>query len=268
VLPCNVCLLSCRAELAEKQRQKEERAAAAVAIKASKTAATAAAAAAGAAGRAAAAQQVSWLPRQLHAYMYVCVPIGHLTGLAQCNSGACAQLTCCIGASSSGCPAYCTNASAHAAAAETAVAACVQAAADAKHVAKAPSATTADSSSFKTPAPPKAATRLGGGLDATAAAAAGGGAKGPCAGGDREVSPSLTITVLDPVSTGVCCSGRLRMTPSGASPEHPVGHFMPLHVWCLHYSSGVLQPAYPDDFSSAADGHIRALAEYILSACK
>lgn len=69
----------------------------------------------------------------------------------------------------------------------------------AKHPAKQPAGGAADHSSFKTPAPPKAATRLGG-ADAAAAGAAGGKAAGGAgAGGD---SPSLTITVLDPVSTG------------------------------------------------------------------
>jgi hypothetical protein len=74
----------------------------------------------------------------------------------------------------------------------------LQAAAEAKHTAKPPAPTSAaDHSSFKTPAPPKAATRLVG-ADAGAAAA---GAKVAAAAGD---SPSLTITVLEAVSTGVC----------------------------------------------------------------
>jgi hypothetical protein len=45
-------------------------------------------------------------------------------------------------------------------------------------------------------------------VDAAAAAAGVGGARGPGAGGDREVSPSLTITVLDPVSSGEYVSMR------------------------------------------------------------
>jgi hypothetical protein len=87
-----------------------------------------------------------------------------------------------------------------------------QAAADAKHPAKQPAAAAADSN-FKTPAPPKAATRIGAGADAAAAAAAGGGgsraagAGGSGTGGD---SPSLTITVLDPVSTGGCVQHSMR----------------------------------------------------------
>jgi hypothetical protein len=78
----------------------------------------------------------------------------------------------------------------------------LQAAAEAKHAAKQPAAGAADhNNSFKTPAPPKAATRLGG---ADAAGAAGVRAAAAAAAG-REDSPSITITVLDPVSTGVCC---------------------------------------------------------------
>lgn len=74
----------------------------------------------------------------------------------------------------------------------------MKAAGDAKPTAKQAPASTADNSSFKTPAPPKAATRLGG---AEAAAAAAGG-KAAAAGGGGGDSPPLTITVLDPVSTG------------------------------------------------------------------
>jgi hypothetical protein len=66
----------------------------------------------------------------------------------------------------------------------------------AKHPMKQPAI---DHSSFKTPAPPKAATRLGG-ADAAAAGAVGGRAAGGAGAGGH--SPSLTITVLDPVSTG------------------------------------------------------------------
>jgi hypothetical protein len=97
----------------------------------------------------------------------------------------------------------------------------VQAAAEAqKHLTKHPAAAAAEASSFKTPAPPKAATRLGGAEEAAAGAGTSKAAAGAAAGAD---SPSLTITVLDPVSTGehceqwaagwaCCCASRLRVT--------------------------------------------------------
>lgn len=76
----------------------------------------------------------------------------------------------------------------------------MQAAAEAKHAAKQPPVGAADhNNNFKTPAPPKAATRLGG-ADAAGAA----GVRAAAAAAGREDSPSITITVLDPVSTGVC----------------------------------------------------------------
>lgn len=62
-------------------------------------------------------------------------------------------------------------------------------------------APTADSSSFKTPAPPKAATRLGG-VDGMAGLAAGARVAAAAAGGSSMESPSLTVTVLEPVSSG------------------------------------------------------------------
>lgn len=80
----------------------------------------------------------------------------------------------------------------------------LQAAAEAKHAAKPPPAPE-HSSSFKTPAPPKAATRLGGADAAGAAAAGAAGAKAAAAAGAGGDSPSLTITVLDAVSTGGGC---------------------------------------------------------------
>lgn len=81
----------------------------------------------------------------------------------------------------------------------------MQAAGEGKHhTAKPPTAGAADNNNnFKTPAPPKAATRLGG-ADAAGAAAAAAAAKAAvgAGGGVAADSPSLTITVLDPVSTG------------------------------------------------------------------
>jgi hypothetical protein len=85
--------------------------------------------------------------------------------------------------------------------------------------AKQPLAPSTADNSFKTPAAPKAAARVGGG-EAAAAAAAG----GKAAVAD---SPSLTIKVLDPVSTGGkgaaraaagAAAGRAMGPPAGKTP--------------------------------------------------
>lgn len=92
-----------------------------------------------------------------------------------------------------------------------------------KHPPKPPAASAVDNSSFKTPAPPKAATRLGG-TDAAAAAGAAG-AKPAGAGGAAGVdSPSLTITVLDPVSTGKRMAKHLRGYQTSFAVQRPRCH--------------------------------------------
>lgn len=158
--------------------------AAAAALKASKTAATAAAAAASNAGRAAAAQV---RPLVLHLPSWHRVAC-HLGGACVCDR--CQSL---LQYSSTQTFVFKPHDHTRNVAARPAA----QAAAEAqKHLMKHPAAAAAEASSFKTPAPPKAATRLGG---ADPAAAGAGALKAAAGAAD---SPSLTITVLDPVSTG------------------------------------------------------------------